>query len=363
MFHSLRDRVREFLRWWLGELIACLPERLRESLKPEGPSIAIVIDGDIARFDLCEGVSIYRLGEIRVDQGDPEQRRAHIDRLFEVADTSLNGVDFYLQDRHVLRPRIELPMETQANLTEVLSFEMDRYTPFKADEVYFDHRIIDVNRAQRRISVELAVARREEVERIRRLAETWGLTLRSIGIDGAAGKGRLPFTLFQTPLVETSRAVPRRVVGAFGFAACCLLAVAIYVPLMQKQESLAASKTELDRVKAEAVEVSSLDQQVADMTDQTGYLVNKKRRRPAVILVLHELTRALPDHTWLVQFGWREGKITLSGYSEKAASLIGNLEELQMLKGVSFGAPVTADPRVGRERFRITALVAEEAEN
>ncbi|HMB77556.1 MAG TPA: PilN domain-containing protein [Kiloniellaceae bacterium] len=359
MFRPLRKTFRLYLRWWLGELSACLPEGLREHLRPEGPTIAIAVDGNLARFDLCEGDSIYTLGEIKTDEGDAAQRRAHIARLFEVAGSSADGVDFYLNDRHVLRPRVELPAETQQNLAEVLSFEMDRYTPFKAEEVYFDHRVINVNRAQRRIAVELAVTRREEIDRLRQLADLWGIALRRVGIDGGAASGRLPFTLFRSEAAEQGRSMARRLAPALGLAACALLAVAVYLPFKQLDRSLAASEAELAKVKAAAAKVSALDQQVAAMTDQAHYLVKKKGAKPAVIQVLYELTRALPDHTWLVQFSWRDGDVTLSGFSETAASLIGNLEELAMLQKVGFSAPVTADPRVGRERFRISARVTD----
>jgi general secretion pathway protein L len=346
-----------YLRWWLGELVACLPEGLREHLRPEGPHIAIAVDGETARFDLCEGETVYTLGEIKIDEGDAAQRRVHIARLFEVAGSSPDAVDFYLNNRHVLRPRVELPAETQQNLAEVLSFEMDRYTPFKAEEVCFDHRVLNVNRARRRIAVELAVTRREEVERLCKLAERWGLTLRRVGIDGGTVDGRLPFTLFRSEATKDGRAMSRRLVGAMGFAACGLLAVAVYLPFLQLDRNLAASEAALSEAKAAAAEVSALGEQVAAMTEQAHYLVKKKESQPAVVEVLYELTQALPDHTWLVQFSWRDGELSFSGFSETAASLIADLEDSAMLQKVGFSAPVTADPRIGRERFRISALV------
>jgi len=358
MYKSLRGKVRLYWRWWLGEIVACLPEGLRETLRPDGPRISIAVGGNTARFDLCEGESSYTLGEIKIDEGDAAQRRAHIARLFEVAGCSPNAVDFYLNDRHVLRPRVELPAETQQNLAEVLSFEMDRYTPFKAEEVYFDHRVLNVNRARRRIAVELAVTRHEEVSRLQELAEAWGLVLQRVGIDGGTASGRLPYTLFQSDAANDGRSMSRRVIGGMAIAACGLLAVAAYLPFMQLQQNIAGSVAELTEAKTAAIEVSALEKQVVAMTDQAHYLVNKKVSKPPVIQVLYELTRALPDHTSLVQFSWRDGEVVFSGFSETAASLIGDLEDTALLQKVGFSAPVTADPRIGRERFRITASIS-----
>ena len=40
-----------------------------------------------------------------------------------------------------------MPAATEENLPQVLSFEMDRLTPFRSDEVYFDHRVVGRDRA------------------------------------------------------------------------------------------------------------------------------------------------------------------------------------------------------------------------
>ncbi len=65
----------------------------------------------------------------------------------------------------------------------------------------------------------------------------------------------------------------------------------------------------------------------------------------------------LPDHTWLMQFAWRDGGVRLSGYSARPSSLIGLLEQSALLSGVAFSAPVTMDQRVGLERFNVSAAV------
>ena len=51
-------------------------------------------------------------------------------------------------------------------------------------------------------------------------------------------------------------------------------------------------------------------------------------------------------------------KLAIAGFSPAAAALIAGLEQSPLLSEVRFGSPVTADPRVGFERFNISAEVA-----
>ena len=74
--------------------------------------------------------------------------------------------------------------------------------------------------------------------------------------------------------------------------------------------------------------------------------------------MLADVTERLPDGTWLVQLRWQGDKLVMAGYSPSATPLIAELEDSLYLSEVRFGSPVTPDPRIGRERFNITAAVA-----
>jgi general secretion pathway protein L len=137
------------------------------------------------------------------------------------------------------------------------------------------------------------------------------------------------------------------------------LAVALYLPLWQQQELLAVTEARLARARAEAGEADRLQRQVEEMIARSGYVVAEKRRRWTVSELLGEVSARLPDDTWAVQFTWREGRLSLSGYSAKPSRLIGLLEESEMLTQVRFNSPVTRDPKVGLERFNISATVTE----
>ena len=73
--------------------------------------------------------------------------------------------------------------------------------------------------------------------------------------------------------------------------------------------------------------------------------------------MLDEVSRRLPDETWLVQLSRRGDELIMSGFSSKATALISLLEDSALFSDVQFGAPVTLDRDVNLERFNITAVL------
>jgi len=70
--------------------------------------------------------------------------------------------------------------------------------------------------------------------------------------------------------------------------------------------------------------------------------------------VLREITRLLPDGTWLTGFEFKNGVVYLNGFSGEASSLLVLLERSEFVEDVEFVGQVTKDKgRQGKERFRI----------
>ncbi len=65
-----------------------------------------------------------------------------------------------------LTKELTLPLAAQQDLTRVLSFEMDRQTPFRADSVYFDYRVIRRDAARKQLTVRLRAGPRDLVNEV-----------------------------------------------------------------------------------------------------------------------------------------------------------------------------------------------------
>jgi general secretion pathway protein L len=88
-------------------------------------------------------------------------------------------------------------------------------------------------------------------------------------------------------------------------------------------------------------------------------VIAEARRSGDALLVLAELTDALPDGTWLNDLSLRTGDLTIDGQSDNAASLISLLAAVPGLHGPSFTAPVTRSADNRTDQFSLHATVGE----
>src|SRR5207247_4977095 len=120
---------------------------------------------------------------IAMDTLEPAVQRNALRQLLEAAGETRGRVRLCLAREEALVRRVSLPAATEENLEQVLGFEMDRLTPFRAEDVYFDHRVVGRDPTSGQVHVLLAVARRDlvdsKVERLR----AWGANLQGVTVQ------------------------------------------------------------------------------------------------------------------------------------------------------------------------------------
>jgi len=359
--------ISGFLRWWSGEMAACLPARLRERFGRTHQRLVIEISESIAAFAYEKGRESKPLGQItiysadmtgqrNIGQRDIGQREA-VARIVRRAGLRTAEVILRVPREKVLRRLVDLPSAAAENLREVLGFEMDRHTPFKADEVYFDYRLEGSDPGRKRIQVDLVVIPRTVADQAVQLATSWGIEPDQLAAGDEPDDGARLFNLLPPGTARRQTGFGRRLAVKLTGLALVLLAAVLYLPLKHDREVLAVLEARLAQVRAEAVQADALKTQVEKMLERSRFVVERKRNEPGVTELLDEVTRVLPDHTWVLKFSVRNERLTLSGYSAKPSSLIGLLEQSEMLSEVRFSSPVTMDQKIGLERFNLTAAL------
>ncbi|RMD61466.1 MAG: hypothetical protein D6826_09855, partial [Alphaproteobacteria bacterium] len=192
---SFRQGAARFLRWWGAELWACLPAELRETARRGRQRLVVEITESKATFSEARGKHLKRLGAVTLESGKSgdgaaagnegaDAQRAMVARIIDNAGMRSAQVALRLPRGQVLRRVVDLPAAAAENLREVLGFEMDRHTPFKAQEVYYDYRVKEVDPQRKRLKVDLVVIPRGVVDRMVRIAEAWGLDLDVVEVTG-----------------------------------------------------------------------------------------------------------------------------------------------------------------------------------
>jgi general secretion pathway protein L len=352
----IKDRIGRFFTWWFGELAGCLPDRLRLLFGRNGRKLWISVAGDSATFEYVKGEAVQRLGTLDLLQPGLVGQAERVREILSGGKLGQAEVVIRLPRDSSLRRTVDLPSPALENLREVLTFEMDRHTPFKSDEIYFDSRVTAHDSQNKRIKVDLLVVTREVADRAIELVTGWGLRPDRLALAEGPGEDQ-GFNLLPAMAGAAKRRNPFRLSGVLVLATCVAMAVAVYLPLTHKRDDLRKIEARLQKVRAEATGADKLNKQFAEMVKRSRFVVRQKRSRYTVTELLNEVTLLLPDNTWLLQFARKGNKLTISGYSVKASALIALVEESEMLSKVSFRSPVTKDPRVNRERFNISASV------
>ncbi|MDP6674940.1 MAG: PilN domain-containing protein, partial [Gammaproteobacteria bacterium] len=118
------------------------------------------------------------------------------------------------------------------------------------------------------------------------------------------------------------------------------------------------------RLKAEAStarnNASSTDQTYKTLQRQlaeSSRLAILKQKQPGVMQVLDELTRILPDNTWVSRLEIHQPRVSIRGESSNAADLSTLIESSALFSNTQFDSPVTRNTVTGQEKFAISVNI------
>ena len=360
----------KFFDWWIGELAGFVPVQLRRRLTQLGQHGRLVLALSPSEVALMheQGSRLRELGRIAHRSGDPVSDDARKELATALGRRGASilawrqpSVCLRLPAGDALRNVISLPVAAEGNLREVVSFELDRHTPFKAQDVHFAQRIVSRIGVPPRLRVELTIMSRAAVNAALSAAQALGFKPDSVEI-ASNDPNIAPSILALQDEKPTTRSFGRRLNFALGVTVLILAGVAVYLPFQTAEQSAARLESQLAEVKKKAMEVSRARGEIAALGEDGMFLVNKKRRAPNVTEILSQITKVMPDETWLVEFQLSAAELQLAGFSASASDLIGFLEHTPLFRNTAFRSPVTQDPTSQRERFHIAARVVSETE-
>lgn len=342
--------VREFFTWWFGQLADLLPAGLRRSalnaadalvITPVGPggSGAQAVSIDLRRNGKETPLGIFDAGTVG---GAELPRSAGSMSILRLAQS------------HVLAKAVSLPLAAERELDQVLDFEMDRETPFKAEELYWTHKITGVDRDNGRLSVRLLLVPKAQIDPL--LTELGQIGVRPCRLEVSDGPDKGAWL----PLgAHGSRAYPAATRLLAPAAACCaLLAAAVVVtPFVRQEFALRSIEREVAAGRAAAAEADRLRNEIDRLSGSAGFIESEREKAGRPLVVLAALTRILPDDTYLTEMELRQRKLTLSGRSAGAARLIGALAADGEFRNPGFSAPVTRLEALRTELFTINTEV------
>ena len=348
--------LREFFRWWADELAGLVPQRTRAAMQRRRMRPVLAFDGDAATLWLPamqDGQPSMQPGPRIVLGGDAAATAASARAVLDAARGAASGdgakLVVALPARQTLRRVLRLPAAVEENLKQALAYDLDRHTPFKSEDVYFDAAVVERDAARGEIKVELAAARRPVVDQVLAQAESFGVDVAAIA-PGAPVEAALS----RLSLLPDERQ-PR---GGYGFAwrigvpallLVLLVGVAIAVPIWQKREYAIALGRSVDEARAQAAVSERVKAELDRLTGDYNFALERKFAFPSSVQALEEITKLLPDDTWLTQMEMKsvsrgkdaQRELLLRGESVNAGRLITAFEESRVFTQAAPRSPTT----------------------
>jgi general secretion pathway protein L len=350
-----RGALEEWVKWWVGELTAMLPASVKTWLEQARATTLI----EISPEDVVVASQVNALSQtlVRMPSAEFENADAARIRATEIAGSlaSRGDVILSLPGHESLVQKVTFPLAAARNLKSIVKFEAERRCPVSPNLMMFDHRVIRRDRAANRLEVEIRIVNKASVDKALKLARSLGLGPSAIGFrDGA---GRVSDWLMVIPSGSRFRQFLRR----HRMRALLVLTIALAVAFILTgyvRDLMTAGDLErqVAQAKIGANEVTKLEGDLKAAVARVTFLTEKKAA-PSLLTILAEVTRRLPDDTWVYNLELKGDSVRVQGFSQAAPALIGVLDRSTLFRNAQFRAPLTPGQSNGSVRFDLTASV------
>ena len=346
-----------FLTWWSEQMLAWLPQRLRRG-SDAGRSNAILVawrPGHPPHLDLA----------VRRDG------RETTGGSFAVTEAGLAAAAGVLTPRgkapaivlrghpgQLLERQLTLPLAAERDLGRALAYEMDRLTPFDADEVFWSCAVERRDRGAGTLHLRLSLVARASVRNPIDALGAIGVVAGWLEATTAAGVPRRINLATHAGGMRWDRAT-RLAAGVCGVMALAVVGL----PLGLQSLQLDSVEARIDLLQPQIAEVDALRRRIAGQSAGLDVVTTERARTGDALQVLATITELLPDDTMLTDFSLSQGKLSLGGVSSAASRLIPILAGDPLIRNPTFVAPVTRvdDTRTDgprTDRFAIRAELA-----
>ena len=346
--------VGKFFHWWFGEMRQALPQSWQQKLQHALRRVPLRLQEGSLQVGVDENRSLQPLESFAMNQGIALQQQQINDLL---AEHDLPEAPRYLllDCEAVLRKEIMLPVAAETNLAQVLAFEMDRQTPFRAKDVYFDWKILERGGDSGQIRLEIFLVPRSDVDKTLHALNTRKLA--PAGIDILDNGKTLGLNLL--PAEQRVRMVnsTARFNFALAGAAVILLVAIMTQSLYLRSHQVAELEAAIAEVQGEARRVQRIKEQIGDSSEAATFLTVRRDATPLAIELLADITRILPDDTYLDRLVIGQNSVQIQGKSQNAQQLIERVNESELLDAASFRGSTRLDARTGLEIFEVNANI------
>ena len=336
--------VSRFLGWWIDELARVVEPLFIRHGRPAG--FVVVESGGQYQAWRVAGREPVLLGSVAAGElGSADWARKLKSRPFELR----------LEAGQLLDRTLSLPAAGRQYLEAILRHQIERLTPWAGDRVVFDYEVVDGGETggDDQMRIRLVATAKERGSAALAPLEAAGLNARAVGTAADPLDQASTIDLQDSSKTQRRDALRRTVaITLAAFAALAVLAGGVQswfvYDLTVRSETLDAAIETRRSVITEAV---------ARTADSAGHqqLAARKASALAMVLLVEELSKRIPQDTYLTELSVDGQTLRINGLSTRAPELISLIEQSPMLSAAQFAAPTTRTEDGTSDSFQIVA--------
>ena len=272
-------------------------------------------------------------------------------------DLSDRRVELHLLPDHFIFRRLELPNRAGEFLGGIVRAQLDSLTPWTVENSAFgwsEPKKLD----DEHISIDVAATTRKLVRSYVDAVFSSGAHSISIVTSRPEDDNSAPIGISEerAPGSLATPKIRRSLIAALGAASVtaiisCGTALLVATTLDSQMEEIG------ERTSRARALISNGGEGSGAASTAEGQLILRKQSEASTVLVIEDLSRLLPDHTYLKELKVEGTKLRITGITKDAPSLIGAMEGSGRFTQASFFAPTTRMPSESDERFHIEANI------
>ncbi|MDX0559426.1 general secretion pathway protein GspL [Sinorhizobium medicae] len=326
---------KDFFRWWRSELTRSIPSFVasRIQMRAVAPTLVTVSRGGC---ELAGHPDKFPLAELR----------GRLQALKAGSAVGGNGIQVYLAPDRCLRRTVSPRLLPISALYRAAELDLETQTPFTRDSVHIF--VPDQGAASAYYLV-----RRNILAELQEQLRSGNLALHAISTAGEDGS-LVRLTLNGTPLQVGWRPSLGKTMLAGTVAATAAFLILSWYQLHSKTD---AAVTHLDAVIARAEGEArqarrSYDAYVARISQVAE--LRSERLGPRATVMWEELSRIVPDSSYLTNLTTKEARVEISGFSRASSELIPLIEGSALFEAAQFVSPVVKVPGFDGDRYTIS---------
>ncbi|MEI9932268.1 MAG: PilN domain-containing protein [Rhizomicrobium sp.] len=302
---SALQLLQQFWRWWTEELMAMLPAEWRERLRRRS---------HIVRRSAAAPLSTAKRKAARCCRPN----RA-------------GPIKFLIPSNQVLVRELDLPMLPLSDVKRMVALDIDRLSPFQADQIYFDADVVSRDTENGRQQVVLGILKRTTADQVFGFMRENDLVPAAIGVAPRNGALAPDFDFLSAMRgAQGGGAAQRR--SLYWWAAAAVLLI-VNIGFLTYRDS--SSLDELRQtVEAQQVRVNvalrTRDKVSREAARRTELLQSKQRMSP--LPVLDAVTKAIPQDAWVSRFEWNGRTVHVRGQRKTSNDILARLEASPVLR-------------------------------